>query len=115
VALPEFVWLKIIGEAASDDFGMASDLRLIVSDRALAHLQEAGIANAVVTPIYWSGRSPWQVSATQPLAPLRGWCRLKARLPSNWIGTSAARFGECYPTGTPRRPSSLPGKPHAQA
>jgi hypothetical protein len=28
--LPEFVWLKVKGKAGQDDFGIASDLRLVV-------------------------------------------------------------------------------------
>ena len=50
VGLPDFVWLKIDGRPGSDDFGIAGDMRLVVSQAALELLQTAGIAQAVVTP-----------------------------------------------------------------
>jgi hypothetical protein len=37
--LPQFHWLKITGQAGSDDFGLAKDHRLVVSERALQILQ----------------------------------------------------------------------------
>jgi hypothetical protein len=33
--LPKFVWLKIVGRPGEDDFGMAPDQRLVVSERVL--------------------------------------------------------------------------------
>lgn len=44
--LPEFVWLKVNGKAGQDDFGIAADLRLVVSRRALDLLMQMGIAHA---------------------------------------------------------------------
>ena len=49
-ALPDFVWLKPKGEAGRDDFGTASDGRLVVSERALGLLRGCGLANALVEP-----------------------------------------------------------------
>ena len=33
--LPEFAWLRVVGRPAIDDFGLSSDHRLVVSQRAL--------------------------------------------------------------------------------
>lgn len=44
--LPKFVWLKVEGGAGSDDFGIASDLRLVVSERAFDLLRENGFSHA---------------------------------------------------------------------
>jgi len=46
--LPQFRWLKINGVAGQDDFGLAGDHRLVVSDRALGQLQQFGLSHAVV-------------------------------------------------------------------
>jgi hypothetical protein len=46
--LPDFVWLKIDGKAGQDDFGVAPNLRLVVSERALKLLQTLGISHAEV-------------------------------------------------------------------
>jgi hypothetical protein len=48
--LPEFVWLKIIGEPVVDDFGQLGDASLIVSELALEFLQRAGIEHAEHEP-----------------------------------------------------------------
>ncbi len=48
--LPEFFWLQIQGKPGQDDFGIADDLRLVISERALEALRELGISNALVTP-----------------------------------------------------------------
>jgi hypothetical protein len=48
--LPRFAWLQIVGKPGRDDFGIASDLRLVVSERALNVLEGLGISNALVTP-----------------------------------------------------------------
>ena len=37
--LPEFVWLRVNGKAGQDDFGIAPDARLVVSEKALGVLQ----------------------------------------------------------------------------
>lgn len=47
--LPQFAWLKVDGEAGHDDFGVARNTRLVVSERALELLQSLGIPNAEVT------------------------------------------------------------------
>jgi hypothetical protein len=49
-ALPSFAWLKPQGSPAQDDFGVASDGRLVISERALKVLQKFGVENAVVEP-----------------------------------------------------------------
>lgn len=48
--LPEFFWLQIQGKPGQDDFGIADDLGLVISERALEVLRELGISNALVTP-----------------------------------------------------------------
>lgn len=48
--LPKFVWLQIVGKPGQDDFGIADNHKLVVSERALEALKELGISNAVVTP-----------------------------------------------------------------
>jgi|tagenome__1003787_1003787.scaffolds.fasta_scaffold20759984_2 hypothetical protein len=47
-SLPQFSWMKITGKPGVDDFGIASDLRLVVSDPALAVLKSSGIAHALI-------------------------------------------------------------------
>lgn len=49
--LPRFVWMKVLGTAGVDDFGLTPPARLVVSERALATLQRLGIANARVEPL----------------------------------------------------------------
>ena len=46
--LPEFVWLKVVGTAGHDDFGIAAppSFRLVISERALNALKPLGIAHA---------------------------------------------------------------------
>jgi hypothetical protein len=44
--LPEFYWLKITGQAGKDDFGIASDHRLVVSDKALDALRRCSLEQA---------------------------------------------------------------------
>ncbi len=49
--LPEFVWFKVDGKPGEDDFGLTSELNLIVSEKALQLLLSGGISNAAtVTP-----------------------------------------------------------------
>jgi hypothetical protein len=43
--LPEFAWLKIVGHAGIDDFGLSSDHRLVVSQRALDVLKSFKLDN----------------------------------------------------------------------
>jgi hypothetical protein len=47
--MPKFHWLKINGVAEKDDFGVASNLRLVISDRALNALSSLGLNEAVVS------------------------------------------------------------------
>jgi hypothetical protein len=47
-SLPPFFWLKIDGVAGGDDFGIAKDLRLVLSERALNAIRAFGINNALV-------------------------------------------------------------------
>lgn len=46
--LPKVYWAKIIGTAGIDDFGIANDLRLVVSDNALKILKDCGLKYADV-------------------------------------------------------------------
>ena len=46
--LPKFRWLKVFGRAGVDDLGLASDSRLVVSDRVLNVLKPLGISNALI-------------------------------------------------------------------
>lgn len=50
VELPQFVWLKVSGKAGHDDFGIAGDLRLVISERVLDILDHLGIPSATVEP-----------------------------------------------------------------
>jgi hypothetical protein len=47
-SLPEFRWLKVTGKAGDDDFGLAKDFRLVVSDRVLVALKELRLSNALI-------------------------------------------------------------------
>jgi hypothetical protein len=44
--LPSLVWLKVDGKAGHDDFGIAEDHWLVVSERVLDVLRPLGISNA---------------------------------------------------------------------
>lgn len=46
--LPKFVWLKVHGQPAKDDFGIAPGLLLAVSERALELLKRIGFSHASV-------------------------------------------------------------------
>jgi hypothetical protein len=48
--LPKFKWLKINGVPGQDDFGVTTDLQLVVSEKALAVLQKVGLSTALVEP-----------------------------------------------------------------
>ena len=43
--LPRFHWLKVTGTAGEDDFGIANDHRLVVSERVLRALKSLEIGN----------------------------------------------------------------------
>ncbi len=45
-ALPKFFWLQVTGSAAQDDFGIAEDHRLVVSEGALNTLRKGKIEEA---------------------------------------------------------------------
>lgn len=47
--LPKFMRLYIEGVAGQDDFGLTSNHRLVVSERALRTLRAHGLSHAVVT------------------------------------------------------------------
>ena len=47
--LPEFVWMRVHGEAGRDDCGIASDARLVVSERVLEILSSLGVSHAVIS------------------------------------------------------------------
>lgn len=46
--LPNFEWLEVMGSAGVNDFGIASDFRLVVSEKAIAILKSLGLSNALV-------------------------------------------------------------------
>jgi hypothetical protein len=46
--LPKFAWLRVQGTPGREDFGIAPDGRLVVSERVLEALQELGISQALV-------------------------------------------------------------------
>lgn len=48
--LPSFVWMRVLGKAGRDDFGISEDYRLVVSQRALNALKPLGVSNALVEP-----------------------------------------------------------------
>jgi hypothetical protein len=48
--LPAFVWLRPTGSAGRDDFGVAADRRLVVSERVLSILKVLGLAHADIEP-----------------------------------------------------------------
>ncbi|HEY0199049.1 MAG TPA: hypothetical protein VGC19_11005 [Rhodanobacter sp.] len=52
--LPKFRWLQVEGLAGSDDFGLAPDGRLVVSERVLEKLRQFGISHALVEDFYGS-------------------------------------------------------------
>ena len=49
IRLPTFLWLKVEGEPAKDDFAL-SRLTLVASEKALAVLERHGLAHATVVP-----------------------------------------------------------------
>jgi hypothetical protein len=49
--LPQFHWMIIKGEPKADDFGIANDLRLVVSKRALDILKCAGVNHAEIEAV----------------------------------------------------------------
>lgn len=48
--IPSLRWLKVQGEAGNHDFGIANDLRVVVSERALDVLRPFGIEHALTEP-----------------------------------------------------------------
>jgi hypothetical protein len=48
--LPKWRWLKPVGKPHEDDFGLGDDLLLVVSERALGVLRDAGLDHADVEP-----------------------------------------------------------------
>lgn len=49
--LPHFWWMIVEGEPEADDFGIATDLRLVASERALSILRQVGLVHAEVEPV----------------------------------------------------------------
>ena len=49
--LPRFKWLHIMGLVGVDDFGVACDGRLVVSDKALAVLRTQQLRNCAIEPL----------------------------------------------------------------
>jgi hypothetical protein len=49
-SLPEFWWMKVNGTAGEDDFGIAPNLRLVISQKALDALRKLRLMDAIVTP-----------------------------------------------------------------
>jgi hypothetical protein len=48
--LPEFFWLEITGNAGVDDFGIADDYRLVISERVFKILSSFNISEADFEP-----------------------------------------------------------------
>ncbi|MET3448212.1 hypothetical protein [Ralstonia sp. 1138] len=48
--VPSLYWLKVTGDAGKHDFGIATDLRLVVSEKALDVLRPFGIQHALIAP-----------------------------------------------------------------
>lgn len=48
--LPAYVWLDVYGAAGIDDFALRPVASLVVSERALRVLQDAGMRHADITP-----------------------------------------------------------------
>ena len=46
--LPKFTWVKVLGRPGIEDFGLAADHRLVVSERALNVLRQFGLAQAII-------------------------------------------------------------------
>lgn len=46
--LPAFFWAKVTGIAGRDDFGLAQDFRLVLSERALKVLEGFGLEQALI-------------------------------------------------------------------
>lgn len=50
--LPKFIWLKVEGSFGRDDFGVASRLRLVVSERALEVLKRIGLLHVASITLF---------------------------------------------------------------
>lgn len=50
VELPTFHWMRVVGKAGVDDFGIAPNLRLVASERVLDVLQKLRLSEADVQP-----------------------------------------------------------------
>ncbi len=50
IKIPYFRWLKTFGVAGEDDFGVANDLRFVVSERVVNILKDIGISNSLLEP-----------------------------------------------------------------
>lgn len=48
--LPFFVWMQVEGIPGLDDFGIAKDLRLVISERALDIIKQCGLDHATLAP-----------------------------------------------------------------
>jgi hypothetical protein len=49
VSLPKFFWLKVVGVAGTDDFGLSEDHRLVISQAGLDIFRTARLDNADIT------------------------------------------------------------------
>jgi hypothetical protein len=56
--LPTFVWLKVYGRPGRDDFGIAPDHRLVVSERVLDLLKRLGLSYATMEPFGVTKENP---------------------------------------------------------
>lgn len=50
VELPTFHWMRVVGKAGVDDFGIAPNLRLVASERVLDVLRKLRLSEANVQP-----------------------------------------------------------------
>ena len=57
--LPAFVWLKVVGEAGKDDFGLSLKHCLVVSQLVLDVLKESGVSHCDITEyVSWVPKTP---------------------------------------------------------
>lgn len=48
IRLRQFHWLKVVGKAGADDFGLSSDGSLVVSERALQAMKQGQLDNCTI-------------------------------------------------------------------
>ena len=51
IQLPNFVWMKVVGEPGKDDFGRKRGEDLVISERALNIFKDFGLTSAKIRPL----------------------------------------------------------------